>query len=140
MNFKNLKNRFMNSFRRFMFGRNGIDQLSVVLMLSSVLLMIVSCLLKSSLFSVVAYLPAVFGLFRAYSKNLTARRQENRAFRRTLKKIKDAASLLFCMVRDVKTHRYFRCPSCGQWLRVPKGRGTIDVTCTKCKTHTIKKV
>ena len=35
------------------------------------------------------------------------------------------------MHRD-KEHRYFRCPSCGQQLRVPKGKGKITVTCRSC--------
>ena len=31
-----------------------------------------------------------------------------------------------------KEHRYFRCPNCGQYLRVPRGKGKINVTCRNC--------
>ena len=42
------------------------------------------------------------------------------------------------MHRD-KEHRYFRCPSCGQQLRVPKGKGKITVTCRSCGASSRKK-
>ena len=31
-----------------------------------------------------------------------------------------------------KDHRYFKCPNCGQQLRVPRGKGKITVTCRNC--------
>ena len=31
-----------------------------------------------------------------------------------------------------KEHCYFKCPHCGQQLRVPRGRGKITVTCRSC--------
>ena len=31
-----------------------------------------------------------------------------------------------------KTHRFYRCPKCKTWLRVPKNRGKITITCVKC--------
>lgn len=31
-----------------------------------------------------------------------------------------------------KEHVYFSCPDCGQTVRVPKGAGTVRVTCPKC--------
>ena len=31
-----------------------------------------------------------------------------------------------------KTHKFYRCPKCKTWLRVPKGRGKITITCVKC--------
>ena len=36
-------------------------------------------------------------------------------------------------------YSYFRCPQCGQQLRVPRGRGKISITCPKCGHQFIKK-
>ena len=33
-----------------------------------------------------------------------------------------------------KTTKYIKCPTCGQTLAVPKGKGKIRVTCPKCGT------
>jgi transcription elongation factor Elf1 len=35
------------------------------------------------------------------------------------------------MLRD-KEHRYFKCPGCGQRLRVPRGKGRISINCRSC--------
>ena len=38
-----------------------------------------------------------------------------------------------------KDYHYYRCPQCGQQLRVPRGRGKISITCPKCGHQFIKK-
>ncbi|WP_262360849.1 hypothetical protein [Gorillibacterium timonense] len=38
-----------------------------------------------------------------------------------------------------KTHRYYRCPSCNQTLRVPKGKGKLSITCSRCQTSFVRK-
>ena len=38
-----------------------------------------------------------------------------------------------------KDYHYYRCPKCGQQLRVPRGRGKISITCPKCGNQFIKK-
>ena len=30
---------------------------------------------------------------------------------------------------------YFRCPSCGQSMRLPRGVGKVEVTCRSCSSH-----
>ena len=35
-------------------------------------------------------------------------------------------------IRRDKEHVYFKCPGCGQQLRVPRGKGKITVTCRGC--------
>ena len=35
-------------------------------------------------------------------------------------------------IRRDKEHRYFKCPNCGQYLRVPRGKGKITVNCRNC--------
>lgn len=31
-----------------------------------------------------------------------------------------------------KTHRIFMCKACGKKVRVPKGKGKIEITCPSC--------
>ena len=38
------------------------------------------------------------------------------------------------MKKDKKNYKYFKCKNCKAQLRVPKGKGKINVTCPKCKT------
>lgn len=38
-----------------------------------------------------------------------------------------------------KIYAYYKCPSCGQRLRVPKGRGKIEIRCPRCSTTFVKK-
>ncbi len=41
--------------------------------------------------------------------------------------------------QDKKYYKYFNCPNCNQKVRVPKGRGKIEITCPKCRTSFIRK-
>ena len=41
--------------------------------------------------------------------------------------------------RKDKTHKYYKCPTCKQVVRVPKGRGKIEINCPKCHTKFIKR-
>ncbi len=41
--------------------------------------------------------------------------------------------------QDKKYYKYFNCPNCNQKVRVPKGKGKIEITCPKCKTSFIRK-
>ena len=41
--------------------------------------------------------------------------------------------------QEYRTYRYLICPQCSQRLRVPRGKGKIRVTCTKCRNQFIAK-
>ena len=34
--------------------------------------------------------------------------------------------------RQRKEYRFYRCPSCGTWLRVPRDKGRLQITCRQC--------
>ena len=116
-------------FRNFMLGRYGSDKLNVALLIFGVALMILGSLFgeKLAFLSLVAYIPLFWCIFRMYSRNLEARRRENAAFLNFFSHLKD------------KEHRYFRCPRCKQTVRVPRGRGKINIRCPKCSERFIRK-
>jgi transcription elongation factor Elf1 len=37
----------------------------------------------------------------------------------------------------MKKYKYFKCPECKSWLRLPRGVGEVTVTCGKCR-HAFK--
>ena len=41
--------------------------------------------------------------------------------------------------RSDAEHRIFRCPNCDQRVRVPRGKGKIEITCPKCGHHFTKR-
>ena len=119
-------------FRNFMLGRYGSDRLGTVLLISGIVLMVLSSLLGgrydwANHLTLLAYIPLFWCIFRMYSRNIEARRRENTLFVGFFNHLKD------------REHRYFRCPQCKQSVRVPRGRGKINIRCPKCSTRFIKK-
>lgn len=119
-------------FRNFMLGRYGSDKLNVFLLILGIVLMLLGTILGNwfswaSVLSLLCYIPLIWCIFRMYSRNIEARRRENAAFLNFFSHLKD------------REHRYFRCPKCRQTVRVPRGRGKINIRCPKCGERFIKK-
>ncbi len=41
--------------------------------------------------------------------------------------------------QDKRYYKYYNCPNCNQKVRVPKGKGKIEITCPKCRTSFIRR-
>ena len=123
----------MEKLRRFMYGRYGGDKLCVALIIFSLLLSLVAGALGNWIVQLVSYLPVIWALFRMFSKNTQARYKENAAFLKFWSPVEKWGKLQYNKLRDIKTHRYFQCPSCKNTLRVPRGKGEITITCPVCK-------
>jgi len=114
-----------------MYGRYGNDQLNLFLV---VLYLALYLLFAATRFAPLYWLTVVLiiaALFRTLSRNLTRRREENAKFLRLIDPAVRWLRLRRTIRRD-KEHRYFKCPNCGQMLRVPRGKGKITVTCRGC--------
>jgi DNA-directed RNA polymerase subunit RPC12/RpoP len=66
--------------------------------------------------------------YRVFSKDMTRRISENRKFL-------SIWNPLAARFKDRKTHKYYKCPSCSQQLRVPKKKGNLSIKCPKCGTE-----
>lgn len=125
----------MNWLKKFMAGRNGADQLSLALLVLSVLLTVISQLVRLPLLAFVGYIPTVLCMFRMFSKNIDKRRLENYKFSMLISPVYSWFKRIQRRVGESKTHKYFKCPGCKAELRLPKGKGKIIVICPKCKVE-----
>ena len=120
-----------NAIQRFMYGRYGNDQLNLFLIGLYLLLYLAYLFTGLELCYVVGFAFLAWSLFRLLSHNIERRRAENARFLHFIGPILSWLRLRRTIRRD-KEHVYFKCPNCGQQLRVPRGRGNITVTCRSC--------
>lgn len=124
--------------RRFLFnfmqGRNGFDSVAKLAWCLTIVFMLLSLI------------PGVFGLvcgsivlvlivytwWRVCSKNVYKRSRENARYL-------EKTAALRMRLRDFKIrfsmrkqYKFFTCPTCHTLLRVPRGKGRIQITCSKC--------
>ena len=121
----------MNFLRKLMYGRYGSDQLSLFLLLVYLVLIVLSGLPHLGVLSWLALAVLLWDLFRIVSRRIDRRRAENARFLTLAGPAVRWVRMRVTVFRD-KEHRYFRCPNCGQYLRVPRGKGKINVTCRNC--------
>ena len=130
-----------NAIVRFMYGRNGMDQLNralfwvyIALWLAGSILSVMGLDALSAIFNVVLYVLLVVIVFRMFSKNLYKRREENSKFLQKTWKIRSQIGGAKARHAD-KDHKYFTCKQCKTICRVPVGKGKIIITCPKCRAQ-----
>ena len=123
--------RLVAAFRRFMQGRYGGDKLNIALIWIAFGAYIISLLIPVAAVKMALWLVyyglLIWAVFRMLSRNTYKRYQENRKYLRLLERLKD------------RQHKYFDCPRCRQQVRVPRGKGKISITCPKCGERFVKK-
>jgi len=133
----------MNSFQQrlltFLRGRYGFDLFSRFLFWAGLPLVLLSMFLRtiglpvSSAFLWFASLALyAYGVFRVLSKNISRRQAENLRYLRYKSTLTEFFTVRLERFRQRGRYRYFRCPSCRATLRVPRGKGKIQVTCRSC--------
>lgn len=120
-----------NALARFMYGRYGNDQLNSALMLAYLVLLVLNLLLRSTLVYWIALVFLLVALFRMLSRQIDRRRAENLRFLQLSRPLGRKCRSLHTRLKD-RDHRYFKCPNCGQQMRVPRGKGRITVHCRSC--------
>lgn len=118
--------------QRFMMGRYGTDDFSKFLSIIVIILCVIDILFIDSLAYYLCTLALISYLyFRMFSRNINKRYRENQLYLT----IKNRITRKW---RQRKTHHIYKCPTCRQKIRIPRGKGRICITCPKCKTEFTK--
>jgi hypothetical protein len=123
---------------RIMAGRNGPDHLNRFLSVVFLILSVGSMFVRNPRLASVLYTLSMalffYVMFRMLSRNIYRRQQENGAYLRERYKITSWWNGLRDRWAQRKDYKFFKCPSCHTRLRVPKGKGKLNIVCRKCGT------
>ena len=125
--------------RRFMIGRYGTDGLNQFLSIASLVLLLIAIVSRISLFTWLGVVLLGFCYSRTFSRNISKRTEENYKFYTLKDRVDNKFRGLKEQWANRKVYHYYRCPQCRQKLRVPRGRGRIQISCPRCGTQFIKK-
>ena len=122
----------MNKLQQFMSGRNGNDQLGLAMLVCALILNMVFRATGLGLLGVVATVLVCIVIYRMFSRDLYKRREENRRFMSFWYNSKQQFINWKTRRAQSGSYKFFSCPGCKNILRVPRGKGKIQITCPKC--------
>ena len=125
----------MEKIRRYMQGRYGMDELSKFLMAISVVMIILASLTRNSIVNLVSFILIGFVYYRMFSKNFYKCSLQNKKYLKLRNKITGSWQNRISRFKQRKIYSFYDCPECRQKVRIPKGKGKVQITCPKCKVE-----
>lgn len=122
-----------------MYGRNGVDSLGKFVLVISIIVMLLAGWTDSLILSYLSWIGVIYLYFRMFSRNIYKRSSENQWYLNKTYKIRTFFYRQKNLLLQRKTHHIYKCPTCRQKIRVPRGKGRIEIRCPKCNTRFIKK-
>lgn len=117
---------------RFMSGRYGTDQLNMTMIWTALIMAVIGSLAGIGILALLADVLLILTFYRMLSKNRYQRAHENQVYLDKTQKVRQSVSEWMNRVKNGKKYRYFTCPQCKKRLRVPRGVGSITITCKDC--------
>jgi len=117
--------------------RAGIDHLAVGLIILAFILWIIGANFWNPLIFV-GWGVLLLTYIRSMSTNKARRHQENIQFLKYWYPIQSKMTNEYRRFQAKREHRYFKCKTCKQKLRVPRKLNRVQVTCPKCRNSFIK--
>jgi predicted membrane protein len=132
-------NQIRERFSRFMIGRYGADKLSRFLIGFSLVLLLAGVFIRNSWVDILAFLLMALCYFRMFSKNIRKRFDENQKFERLSFRVTEVFKKWRFKIQQMRQYHIYKCPSCSQKIRIPRGKGKVSIHCPNCKTEFVKK-
>ena len=123
----------------FMQGRYGMDAFSRFLVYAALACCVLSWIFGRRLFYWLAIALMVYSYVRIFSKNAPARYAENERYLQLKARALSFFGKKGKQLRQAKDYHIYKCPSCGQKIRIPRGKGRVSITCPKCRESFIRK-
>ena len=123
---------------RFMMGRYGNDQFNRFLMILAMICFILSLFRVPGVY-LIGLLCLIYAYFRMLSRNTYKRSLENNKYLQYEYKVNRWFAGVKRNMQQRKTHHIYKCPSCRQKIRIPRGKGKIEIRCPKCGQTFMKK-
>ena len=120
-------------FYRFMQGRYGQDAFSRFLLGITGLCLLFNVLLHNRFLGVLAWALLIYTYYRIFSKNHSARYEENQRYLQGTAKARYWADQQKKLWQERRYHHIYTCPKCRQKIRIPRGKGRIMARCPKCQ-------
>ena len=124
---------------KFFYGRNGLDSLGKFQLCVGVAAYILSLLLSKlsdsglgSALWAVSVVCMIHYLWRAMSRKLDKRAAENQKYLSAKRRVTDWFRTRKTRFEQRREYKFFKCPGCKAMLRVPRGKGSVQITCRKC--------
>ena len=129
---RDLLRRWRMNFARFMVGRYGSDELNQFLSVLILVLVVVSIFTRTSILFFLELALLVWIYFRMFSKNTGQRFKENQWYLNLRFQVTEGWKKWPARIKEARQYKIFKCPNCGQKLRIPRGHGKISIHCRKC--------
>ena len=133
-----------DKFYRFMQGRYGVDQFAKFTMGVALVAIVLAIFVNTgssagSLLDMLGLVAIVYTYFRIFSRNISKRAQENQKYLSATATIRQRLNKEKNLMKQRKDYHIYTCPSCGQKVRIPRGKGKIEISCPKCHSKFVKR-
>ena len=125
-------NHLKEKFRRFMVGRYGTDELNRFLSMLILVFVAFHLFTRNIMFFWMELLCLILIYVRMFSRNTGRRFKENQIYLHTCFQAGEWVRRFGSRLKACRKFKIFKCPQCGQKLRIPRGHGKIQVHCRSC--------
>lgn len=124
--------KFREKLYKFMMGRYGADILNKDILWLTIILVLANLFIRSAIIYILIYALFFISIFRMLSKNVVKRRAENAKYLIKRNKVVKFVKLQINKIKYYKEYKYVTCKQCKAVIRVPRKKGTKNISCPGC--------
>ena len=128
-------NNFMYTHMQGRYITYGYDAFSKFLFGLTFIFIFVNIIAGSGIISLITLGLLIYSYYRLLSKKIPERYKENEQFISIKNRVIGFFKNFRYNANQARNYHIYKCPGCGQKIRIPRGKGNIMVRCPKCGTE-----